>query len=64
MTLRYLEVNEWYPVLELSDEQGVWSSPAEFTDEELADFERVCKEFDDWQQKLAARFGEVPHHYK
>lgn len=43
-------VDEWYPVVVLisyDDKDGI-----ELSDEEKADYDRVMKEFKDWQDKL------------
>jgi len=43
-------IDEWYPVVVLisyDDVKGI-----ELSDEERADYDRVMKEFKDWQSKL------------
>lgn len=59
MVKRYLNWDEWYPVLSLREEFYDWDKqpPAEFTEEELADLCRVGREFKAWQKKIAERFG-------
>ena len=58
--VKHLDVDESFPVFTLQDNRG-WDDaaypPQEFTEEELADYQRVNKEFADWQRRLSERFG-------
>ncbi len=58
MPVRYLIVDEWYPVFTLSDDvKDDSNGKAEFSDEELSELQRTTKDFHVWQAKIAERFG-------
>lgn len=49
----FIDWNEWYPVysaVRLTDRR--YKPKFYLTEEELADYKRVLKEFNDWQEKL------------
>jgi hypothetical protein len=56
-----LGCDEWYPVLSL-DHYGHFGGEAEFTDEEIAELRALETKFNEWQRKIAERFGE--RHYE
>jgi len=60
MSKWYVDQEEWYPVFTLKDKEiwpGCFGQPVEFTDDEIADYLRVQKEFDAWQKKIGERSG-------
>lgn len=58
MTLRFIDADEWHPVYSIEETNvGLYKRPAEFTDEELADYADVMRRFDEWQEKLRDRCG-------
>lgn len=58
MPERYIDKDERYPDYELQNEPYYSATPFEFTDEELADYQRVRNEYADWQEKLKAMVGD------
>ena len=60
MPKRTMDVSEKYPVFSLYAGVG-YNDDAypeqEFSEDELADYERVLREYDAWQNKIKSRFG-------
>lgn len=52
-----LGYEEWFPIQILAPSDGANGYLAEFSDEELADLQRVGREFEAWQDKISKRFG-------
>lgn len=54
--VKYFDLDEWYPVFTLRDEKynWDWNDPVELSEAEIADFERVLREFRAWQKRLEA----------
>lgn len=60
MPKRSFDISEEYPVFSLYTGQGYNDDaypPQEFSEDELADYERVLREYGDWQDKIKTRFG-------
>jgi len=59
MPLFSLYPDEWWPVLTLLRERDEGSDEkcVEFLEVEIDDLKRVLAEFDEWQKKIADRFG-------
>ena len=62
MALWNLNDSEWYPVLTLN-QLFPEETQAEFSGEEVAEFNRVMVEFNACQQKIAERFGRRANEY-
>lgn len=58
MSSLYVDADEWYPVYSLTD-RATWPGqpPAEITDKDHADYLRVMREFEAWQQRLSGMEG-------
>jgi hypothetical protein len=50
MIKKYVYKNELYPFFEIQDD--VNDEIIELTEEEFFDYERVSREFNDWQEKI------------
>ena len=52
---RHIYCDEWYPVFSLDDEDS--DGAMELSEEDLADYERVMREFAAWQKRLSDAYG-------
>lgn len=63
MPKRWMMEDEWHPVRHLAAYPNDFYPAMEavdFTDEEIADLNRITAEFTTWQEKIAERFGFGP----
>ena len=62
MAQYFIDEDEWYPVFSIrkDGDGGAWSwGKAEFSDEELTDFDRVMNEFNAWQDKIREKMKQA-----
>lgn len=53
----YIKRGEWYPVYTLHRKQDFIEIEIEISEADYADYKRVMKEFDDWQDRLEKIYG-------
>lgn len=54
--IRFMDLDEWYPVFTLRDNKydWDWNDEIDLSEAEIEDFERVLREFKAWQMRLDA----------
>lgn len=57
MAIKYMDVEEWYPVFGLRDFGLEGEEPRNWTEEELVEYEAMMELFHAWQKRIRERYS-------